>query len=327
MKNLYLATLVASLLLACAPVAQAQVRGVSFIGVSNTGPSNTKVLADAVGSSSGKFAVNFLPEEFNPDAPYASATTLATKVATAWANNAKNDAKNKAKWDNSRLTLGVYLKWFPHDAAGQAESKKFFGAFGQLALGKTLSPSEQELVTEYRSRVFRFLEFKKNLPATVDAILVPVLEDTCTDIVGYHGLLGAIAWWSTVESTYGMPAVRRSCLVGELWGYPESWRIFFPGLVYEFHGEWSGSKGVKKFAKSGDSWSNDGTKMSVATYKQESSAALKAGVSAYGWHKDYNGTPYERDNQEDREISPFFTKSPSRDITARTYLKAFLSGQ
>lgn len=271
-------------------------KGMSLIGASRASKKDIAFAGETLLAAKGDVQFALLPFEFSPDKPFENATELGQQVLPSI---------------KGRLEYGIYLKWFPHDASGNAEQAAFWKAWN----ADKPTSEQQRIRSQFMKRVaqanawatsMRSWAEKKGLKKRLSITFIPVLEDTCPGSMkqAYRNILGAIAD-AQKESGMGVTRFRRSCL---------STNIFrVSGAALEMHGRWSQ---VRDYLQSGDTWCNDGTHYdgtknedgstySIDQFISSQRTALKQGVNVIYWDGSYNGSPRDRDNWSRRKVNPF----------------------
>jgi hypothetical protein len=276
--------------------------GVAFYGLSAAPAGDATYVAHQFDRYSGNHELSFLPFEFNPSQPFANATTFVDAALP----------QSKGK-----LIVAIDLKWFAHKEASQQAAQNAFWAAWQASKP---SAAQKAIEADFLGRVqtadqwvatARSFAASQNLTSRLTIVYVPVLEDTDASSTAYARMLNAI---KSQENSDGiaLTAFRRS-----LEGYGH---VFRPsGVSLELHGTWADAS---KYAKAGDTWSNDGTPYAIGSFVSDEKAAAKVvtgihtGVSALYWDSDMNGDPNVPNtdpysNWDKRTVNPFSGGSAS----------------
>jgi hypothetical protein len=283
--------------------------GLQFVGLSNTHAgtdANAAIVASLIKSSGAReVEVSSLPFEFAAPGkdPFANVTQLVQQALPAIPAG-------------GHLKIDLDVKYFPHDnARAVADQNAFWAAWETWPRASATTAAFLNRVARIDGWISceRAWAAQRNLGDQLEITLVPVLEDTDTSRMAYTHLVNAI---NGLESADGVANVnlRRSCLVDE------AFRV--AGTTLELHGTWAQVGGM---LRSGDTWSNDGTYHSLATFQSEARAALSKGVSALYWLPGFNGTPHEDYNQPDRLVTPF--TGPDGDANRADVLSVLRMGR
>lgn len=281
-------SLLVALAISAPGIASAADRGMQFVGASRTSAADIQAAAQAFRAAGGRTQISLLPYEFNPQAPFANATSFVQQALPGM---------------DGRLTVAICVGWFPHDARGLAEQRAFWNAWRT----SSPSPGQQALRATYLDRlrvadgwINGMLQWarERQLVDRLHFVIVPVLEDTCPEShrAAYQRLVDATRALQAADGV-SRTSLRRSPL-------PEN--IFrIPGVALELHGPW---RAVRNTLESGDAWSNDGSPYQSADFVHDAGDALDRGVSVLLWRDRYNGTPkgngFER-NWAQRTVAPF----------------------
>ena len=270
----------------------AQDRGLQFIGFSRSTARDVQFVKNAFSQNGGDLQIGFLPFEFNPSDPFGNADELASHFLV----------------DTPRtIEFAVFLKWFPHDRAGNASQRTFWDAWA----ANNPNNSQRAIKESYRHRVDQAILWASTVKTMARAFgianrvkmtFIPVLEDIClrSQRTGFDKAVGMIRR-KAQDAGFNL-SIRRSCL-----------REFYfrvPGVKMELHGTWDQVRGL---LQRGDTWSNDGTNYSRSAFIRDQRRALSAGVNVLLWRQLYNGRqPRTRDNWAQRTVDPFTSANQRR---------------
>lgn len=297
-----------------AGIAHAADRGMSFIGASRASAGDINFAADSLASAGGDVQFALLPFEFNPGDPFANVSTLVHSALPRV---------------TGVLRVTVYVKWFPHDAAGNADQAEFWKAWN----ADKPSLDQQRIRQGFMSRVAKANDWvaevrawaaRRGMDDHLGITLVPVLEDTCpaSKDDGYQRLINAVI---AAQAADGVKTrLRRSCL------HENIFRV--SGASLELHGPWSL---CKSRLQSGDTWCNDGThydgtpngdgtRFTAVQFVSSQRDARSRGVNVMYWDAAYNGSPTGTDyvlrrNWAQRTVNPFTgaNKANERQILSK----------
>jgi hypothetical protein len=261
--------------------------GLEFIGLSSTTqplPDNPAIVAGKIKTSGVKNPViAILPFEFNPTNPFAQATKLIEDVLPTVPVS---------------LSLDIYVKWFPHDVAQGVNDQNAFWRTCDSA--GTVDPN-------FVNRVHQIDLFMNSMNAWAQArglanklhfLLIPVLEDSCSNPAEYVNLIARIHQKQTNDGTAFTP-LRRSALVQNA--------FHVAGASLEVHGTWSQASPFLS-PNSGDTWTSDGASEAYihGQFLSDEKLALAAGINVLFWDLTFNGSaPYQPYNEASRVVDPF----------------------